>query len=79
MAVLLDMENAFDRVRYDGLIHNLLDTSLLPVLIRVVTSFLQRCSFCVAVDDVLPASKSETSRSTAGQLPISRIIRTIHR
>ncbi|GBP58158.1 RNA-directed DNA polymerase from mobile element jockey [Eumeta japonica] len=33
------------------------DTSLPPALTRVVTSFLQRRSFCVAIDDVLSASR----------------------
>ncbi|GBP10221.1 RNA-directed DNA polymerase from mobile element jockey [Eumeta japonica] len=53
VAVLLDMEKAFDRVWHDGLIHKLLDTSLPPALTRVVASFLQRRSFYIAVDDVL--------------------------
>ncbi|GBP49145.1 RNA-directed DNA polymerase from mobile element jockey [Eumeta japonica] len=45
------MEKAFDRVWHDGLIYKLMDTSLPPALIRVVANFLQRRSFCVAVDD----------------------------
>ncbi|GBP54298.1 RNA-directed DNA polymerase from mobile element jockey [Eumeta japonica] len=55
VAVLLDMEKAFDRVWHDGLIYKLMDTSLPPALTRVVANFLQRRSFCVAVDDVLSA------------------------
>ncbi|GBP15788.1 Probable RNA-directed DNA polymerase from transposon BS [Eumeta japonica] len=58
VAVFLDMEKAFDRVSHDGLIHKLLDTSLLPALTRVDASFLQRRSFCVVVDDVLSALRS---------------------
>ncbi|GBP27453.1 Probable RNA-directed DNA polymerase from transposon BS [Eumeta japonica] len=37
VAVLLNMEEAFDRVLHDGLIHKLLNTSLPPALTRVVT------------------------------------------
>ncbi|GBP51942.1 RNA-directed DNA polymerase from mobile element jockey [Eumeta japonica] len=51
------MDKAFDRVWHDSLIHKLLDTSLPPALTRVITSFLQRRSFCVAVDDVLSAPR----------------------
>ncbi|GBP53889.1 RNA-directed DNA polymerase from mobile element jockey [Eumeta japonica] len=51
------MEKAFDRVWHDGLIYKLLDTPLPPAFIRVVTGFLQRRSFCVAVDDVLSAPR----------------------
>ncbi|GBP21510.1 RNA-directed DNA polymerase from mobile element jockey [Eumeta japonica] len=57
VAVFLDMEKAFDRVWHDGLIYKLMDTSLPPALIRVVANFLQRRSFCVAVDDVLSAPR----------------------
>ncbi|GBP16123.1 RNA-directed DNA polymerase from mobile element jockey [Eumeta japonica] len=57
VAVLLEMVKAFDRVWHDGLIYKLLDTSLPPVLIKVVANFLQRRSFCVAVDDVLSAPR----------------------
>ncbi|GBP33481.1 RNA-directed DNA polymerase from mobile element jockey [Eumeta japonica] len=73
VAVLLDMEKAFDRVWHDGLIHKLLDTSLPSALTRVVTNFLQRRGFCVAVDDVLFALRP------IGRLPISRTIRIIYR
>ncbi|GBP70187.1 RNA-directed DNA polymerase from mobile element jockey [Eumeta japonica] len=55
VAVFLDMEKAFDRVWHDGLIYKLIDTSLPPALTKVVANFLQRRSFCVAVDDVLSA------------------------
>ncbi|GBP42181.1 RNA-directed DNA polymerase from mobile element jockey [Eumeta japonica] len=57
VAVLLDMEKAFDRVWHDGLIYKLMDTSLPPALTKVVANFLQRRSFCVAVDDVLSAPR----------------------
>ncbi|GBP16281.1 RNA-directed DNA polymerase from mobile element jockey [Eumeta japonica] len=57
VAVLLDKEKAFDRVWHDGLIHKLLDTSLPPALTKVIASFLQHRSFCVAVDDVLSAPR----------------------
>ncbi|GBP03462.1 Probable RNA-directed DNA polymerase from transposon X-element [Eumeta japonica] len=65
VAVLLDMGKAFDRVWHGGLIHKLLDPPLPPALIRVVTGFLQRLSFCVAVDDVLSAH-ARYERGTAG-------------
>ncbi|GBP04940.1 RNA-directed DNA polymerase from mobile element jockey [Eumeta japonica] len=58
VAILLDMEKAFDTVWHDGLIHKLLDTSLPPARTRAVASFLQRRSFCVAIDDVLSAPRS---------------------
>ncbi|GBP93605.1 RNA-directed DNA polymerase from mobile element jockey [Eumeta japonica] len=67
VAVLLDKEKAFDRVWYDGLIHKLMDTPLPPAFIRVVVSFLQRRSFCVAVDVVLSAPRpirAEISRGS---------------
>ncbi|GBP76203.1 RNA-directed DNA polymerase from mobile element jockey [Eumeta japonica] len=51
------MEKAFDRVWHDGLIYKLIDTSLSPALTKVVANFLQRRSFCVAVDDVLSAPR----------------------
>ncbi|GBP24353.1 RNA-directed DNA polymerase from mobile element jockey [Eumeta japonica] len=55
VVILLEIKKAFDRVWHEGLIHKLLDTSLPPALTRVVASFLQCCSFCIAVDDVLSA------------------------
>ncbi|GBP81489.1 RNA-directed DNA polymerase from mobile element jockey [Eumeta japonica] len=57
VAVLLDMEKAFDRVWHDGLIYKLMDTSLPPALTKVVANFLQHRSFCVAVDDVPSAPR----------------------
>ncbi|GBP19577.1 RNA-directed DNA polymerase from mobile element jockey [Eumeta japonica] len=51
------MEKAFDRVWHNGLIHKLLDTSPPPACTIVIASFLQRRSFCVAVDDVLSAPR----------------------
>ncbi|GBP31070.1 RNA-directed DNA polymerase from mobile element jockey [Eumeta japonica] len=51
------MDKAFERVWHDGLIYKLMDTSLPPALTRVVANFLQRRSFCVAVDDVLSAPR----------------------
>ncbi|GBP92478.1 RNA-directed DNA polymerase from mobile element jockey [Eumeta japonica] len=57
VAVFLDMEKAFDRVWHDGLIYKLIDTSLPPALTKVVANFLQRRSFCVAVDGVLSAPR----------------------
>ncbi|GBP70815.1 RNA-directed DNA polymerase from mobile element jockey [Eumeta japonica] len=53
VAVLLDMEKAFERVWHDGRIHKLLDTALPPALTRVIASFVPRRSFCVVVDNVL--------------------------
>ncbi|GBP63546.1 Probable RNA-directed DNA polymerase from transposon BS [Eumeta japonica] len=52
MAVLLDMEKAFHKVWYNGLLHKLLDTSLPPALTRV-TSFLYQRNFCVTVNEAL--------------------------
>ncbi|GBP37249.1 RNA-directed DNA polymerase from mobile element jockey [Eumeta japonica] len=57
VAVLLDMQKAFDRVWRYGLIYKLLDSSLPPALTRVVASFLQRRSVCVTINDMLSAPR----------------------
>ncbi|GBP20217.1 Probable RNA-directed DNA polymerase from transposon X-element [Eumeta japonica] len=76
VAVLLDMEKAFDKMWPDNLIHKLLDTSLPPALTSQFSSTTQflRCYRQRAIHPT-----PNTSRSTAGQLPISRTIHTIHR
>ncbi|GBP77239.1 RNA-directed DNA polymerase from mobile element jockey [Eumeta japonica] len=79
VAVLLDMEKIFDKMWHDGLIHKLLDTPLPPALISVVTGFLQRRSFCVAVDDVLSVPRPIRAGVPQGSyLSPELYIRTTH-
>ncbi|GBP20940.1 Probable RNA-directed DNA polymerase from transposon X-element [Eumeta japonica] len=78
VAVLLDMEKAFDRVWHDGLIYKLMDTSLPPALTRVVANFLQRRSFCVAVDDVLSAPRPIRAGVPQGSCLSPRTVCGIH-
>ncbi|GBP33407.1 RNA-directed DNA polymerase from mobile element jockey [Eumeta japonica] len=49
------MEKAFNRVWHDGLLYKFFNTSLPPVLIRIIASFLRDRSFCVAVEESISA------------------------
>lgn len=53
VAVLLDMEKAFDRVWHEGLIYKLSTSTAPRRLVRVVASFLEDRQFRVRVDGVL--------------------------
>ena len=52
VGVFLDVEKAFDRVWYPGLIFKLLETSTPPAIVRIVASFLEGRTFRVSVEDV---------------------------
>ncbi|GBP53950.1 RNA-directed DNA polymerase from mobile element jockey [Eumeta japonica] len=51
VGIFLDIEKAFDRVWYSGLLYKLIENRIPPALVRTVASFLKDRDFYVTVED----------------------------
>ncbi|GBP21560.1 RNA-directed DNA polymerase from mobile element jockey [Eumeta japonica] len=69
VAVFLYMEKTFDKVWHDGFLHKLLKTQLLPVLTKIIASFLRDRSFCVVVEEALSAHRPIRAEVPQGSCP----------
>ncbi|GBP47617.1 Probable RNA-directed DNA polymerase from transposon BS [Eumeta japonica] len=79
VAVFLDLEKAFDRVWYDGLLHKLLKLRLPPCPAKNYSQLAPRLKFLLSSRGCTIRPSPDSSRSPTGQLPLAKPIRNVHR